>query len=154
MQSISSSSIVNRLSSTYALFSSGSLIFCANSEHRWAKCQISECETAQCNSCNPKLCFNADASRSVIALLFHSIKVYRSIILISQTRTHTHADTHKTEKMHFLQRYVSVHSLESPPDVYIFWVLGVRARYFRLILIASLLVFWIRSLEHTFTSFN
>lgn len=80
MQSTSSSSIVSRLLSTYALFSSGSLILCANSEHRCAKCQMSDCETAQCNSCNPKLLFNADASRSLIAPLF---------VYATQLNTHT-----------------------------------------------------------------
>lgn len=94
MQSTSSSSIVSRLLSTYALFSSGSLILCANSEHRCAKCQISDCETAQCNSCNPKLLFNADASRSLIAPLF---------VYATQLNTHTtQSMCHKANRMHLI----------------------------------------------------
>lgn len=68
--SMSSSSIVSRLSSTYALFSSGSFIFCTSCEQRFASCQKSECVIAQCSKCTPKFVFTAVAIKSVISPIF------------------------------------------------------------------------------------
>lgn len=59
MQSISFWSMVSKLSSTCALLSVGSLNLFINLEQRWAKCQISDCDTAHCSTCKPTLFFNA-----------------------------------------------------------------------------------------------